>query len=238
MKKLLVVIVCALATIGGVNAQSVSIGVRAGLNVANAGGDFKDNKYYGEDTDFKSKVGFHVGVIADIELSKSFYLQPGLYFSTKGLKAEDKGNSAEYSEELNYNLNYLELPILASYRFNISDNVKWHINAGPYFALGVGGKLKTTVTEDGEKTEYKTDAFGIEKEDAEESKGGLKRFDAGLSFGTGISISKIYIGIKYDLGLANIADKKSEMWSGFGEDENKALKVRNRNFAISVGYTF
>lgn len=238
MKKLLVIIVCALATISGVNAQGVSFGVRAGLNVANAGGDFKDNKNYGEDMDFKSKVGFHVGVIADIELSKSFYLQPGLYFSTKGLKAEDKDNDADYSEKLNYNLNYLELPILASYRFNISDNVKWQINAGPYFALGVGGKMKTTVTDEGEKMEYKSDAFGTEKEDDEEIKGGLKRFDAGLSFGTGISISKIYIGVKYDLGLANIADKKSEMWGGFGEDGNKALKVRNRNFAVSVGYTF
>lgn len=238
MKRKLVILVCALVAAIGVNAQSVSFGVRAGLNVANAGGDFKDNEYFGEDYDFKSKIGFHVGVIADIELSQSFYLQPGLYFSTKGLKVEDKENDADYSEKMNYNLNYLELPILASYRFNISDNIKWHINAGPYFALGVGGKMKVTATEDGKTTEEKYDAFGTEDENDEHIKGGLKRFDAGLSFGTGISISKIYIGVKYDLGLANIADKKSEMWGGWGDNGDKNLKVRNRNFAISVGYTF
>lgn len=236
MKKLLVIIVCSLAAISMANAQKVNFGVRAGMNVANAGGDFKDKEYVGEDTDFKSKIGFHVGVIADIELSKSFYLQPGLYFTTKGLKSEYKEEGYDYSEKTNYNLNYLELPILASYRFDIADNIKWHINAGPYFALGVGGKVKVTEIDEGDKTEYKYDAFGVADEDSDEEKGGLKRFDAGLSFGTGISLNKIYIGIKYDLGLVNIADKK--VWGGYGDDGNKNLKIKNRNFAVSVGYTF
>lgn len=227
MKKLLIVIACVLAAVNGVNAQGVNFGVRAGMNVANAGGDFKDEM---KDVDFKSRVGFHVGVIADVELSEKFYLQPGLYFTTKGLKFEDKEGMG-YEEK--YNLNYLELPILASYRFNLSDNVQWQINAGPYFAVGVGGKVKGTDFDGSDKFEYKYDAFGVADEDSDEEKGGLKRFDAGLSFGTGITYNKIYFGIKYDLGLANIADKKA--WT----DENgKGQKIRNRNFAISVGYTF
>lgn len=230
MKKLLIVIVCVLAAVNGVNAQVVNFGVRAGMNVATAGGNFKDGiKDY---MDFKSRVGFHVGVIADVELSEKFYLQPGLYFTTKGLKAEDKEGSYF---DIKYNLNYLELPILASYRFNLSDNVQWQINAGPYFAVGVGGKVKETEFDSYEdkKFEYEYDAFGVADEDSDEEKGGLKRFDAGLSFGTGITYNKIYFGIKYDLGLANIADKKA--WT----DENgKGQKIRNRNFAISVGYTF
>ena len=86
MKKLLIVIACVLAAVNGANAQGVNFGVRVGMNVANAGGDFKDDW----DADFKSRVGFHVGVIADVELSEKFYLQPGLYFTTKGLKYEDK----------------------------------------------------------------------------------------------------------------------------------------------------
>ncbi|WP_294618385.1 porin family protein [uncultured Bacteroides sp.] len=224
MKKLLIVIACVLAAVNGVNAQGVNFGVRAGMNVANAGGDFKDEM---KDVDFKSRVGFHVGVIADVELSEKFYLQPGLYFTTKGLKSEDKEGMG-YEEK--YNLNYLELPILASYRFNLSDNVQWQINAGPYFAVGVGGKVKGT---DFDGIEYKYDAFGVADEDSDEEKGGLKRFDAGLSFGTGITYNKIYFGIKYDLGLANIADKKA--WTG---ENDKGQKIRNRNFAISVGYTF
>ncbi len=229
MKKLLIVIACVLAAVNGANAQGVNFGVRVGMNVANAGGDFKDDW----DADFKSRVGFHVGVIADVELSEKFYLQPGLYFTTKGLKYEDKEGMGLESK---YNLNYLELPILASYRFNLSDNMQWQINAGPYFAVGVGGKVKGTDFDFDEdaKFEFKYDAFGVADEDSDEEKGGLKRFDAGLSFGTGITYNKIYFGIKYDLGLANIADKK--VW--VNEDTGKSQKIRNRNFAISVGYTF
>lgn len=229
MKKLLIVIACVLAAVNGANAQGVNFGVRAGMNVATAGGDFKDERK--DIADYKSRVGFHVGVIADVELSEKFYLQPGLYFTTKGLKTEDKEGMGL---GLKCNLNYLELPILASYRFNLSDNVQWQINAGPYFAVGVGGKVKGTEFDGSDKFEYKYDAFGVADEDSDEEKGGLKRFDAGLSFGTGITYNKIYFGIKYDLGLANIADKK--VW--VSEETGKSQKIRNRNFAISVGYTF
>ena len=110
----------------------------------------------------------------------------------------------------------------------MSDNVKWHINAGPYVAVGVGGKVKWEVTDDGDtdKGDYK--AFGTADEDSDQEKGGLKRFDAGLSFGTGVSINKFYVGLTYDLGLVNAADK--DAW--------KDYKMRNRNFSIGIGYTF
>ena len=110
----------------------------------------------------------------------------------------------------------------------MSDNVKWHINAGPYVAVGVGGKVKWEETYDGDtdKGDYK--AFGTADEDSDQEKGGLKRFDAGLSFGTGVSINKFYVGLTYDLGLVNAADK--DAW--------KDYKMRNRNFSIGVGYNF
>ena len=37
---------------------------------------------------------------------------------------------------------YLEIPVLASYRYNFSDAAQLQINVGPYFAYGVGGKIK------------------------------------------------------------------------------------------------
>lgn len=218
MKKLFLV-VAIVATVCGAQAQEFSWGVRAGLNIPNV-----SEKIKGEDgdwsSDYKSRVGFHVGVVADWGLTEAFYIQPGLYFTTKGAKADYDGDTEKI------NLNYLQLPILASYRFNLGQgDTKLHVNVGPYFALGVSGKIK--FEEDGDS--YKIDAFGTADEDSDEEKGGLKRFDSGLSFGAGVSVKKFYVGLNYELGLVNIADKDA-----FGDD----YKLRNRNFNISVGYNF
>lgn len=221
MKKLILFAVLTAGLIFSGKAQENGFGVRAGLNLSTLRGDFKDAL----DADTKMKAGFNIGIIYDYGFSESFYIQPGLYYSMKGVKAEDKEES---DAKITYNLSYLELPILASYRIALSDNTKWHINAGPYFAMGIGGKTKYEYEGESEKV----DAFGESDDDSD--KGDLKRFDFGLSFGTGVSFSKFYVGVKYDLGLSNIGQK--DCWYK-GEDETKA-KIRTGNFAVSVGYNF
>lgn len=231
MKKIVMLAVMAAGMVFSATAQESGFGIRASLNLSNV-----NNKYDGEvaseesksdyEYDFKNRVGFNIGLIYDWGISESFYIQPGLYFTTRGAKIEESEEDYKYEEK--WKLNYLQIPILASYRIALTDNVKWHINAGPYLAVGVGGKVKWEETYDGDtdKGDYK--AFGTADEDSDEEKGGLKRFDAGLSFGTGVSINKFYIGLTYDLGLVNAADK--DTW--------KDYKMRNRNFSIGVGYNF
>lgn len=260
MKKLVLLAVLAAGMMFTAKAQENSWGIRAGFNLSTAGGDFKDYLKKSESGDRKAKAGFNIGVIYDWGISENFYLQPGLYYTMKGVKAKDKGSETENGETYSWdyqtkiNLSYLELPILASYRIKISDNVKWHINAGPYFAVGVGGKFKIEEKDsyDGETDSYKYDydAFGTSDKDAgideDENgnittkgvKGGLKRFDFGLSFGTGVDISKFYVGVKYDLGLTNIADKDQyTKYNDNGEKDGK-YKIKNGNFSVSVGYNF
>ena len=220
MKKLILLAALATGLMFTAKAQENGFGVRAGLNLSNVRGDFKD----AFDAEVKMKAGFNIGVIYDYGFSESFYIQPGLYYTLKGVKAEDKEDS---ELKMTYNLSYLEIPILASYRIAISDNTKWHINAGPYFAYGIGGKVKYEY--DGDSEKY--DAFG--KSDEDKEKGDLKRFDFGLSFGTGVSFDKFYVGLKYDLGLSNIGEK--DRWYK-GEDDK--AKIKTGNFAISVGYNF
>lgn len=256
MKKLLLLTVLAAGMLFTAKAQENSWGIRAGFNLSNAGGDFKDFLKDSEMGDRKAKAGFNIGVIYDLGLSEHFYLQPGLFYSMKGVKAKDSGSETERDEtyswdnKITVNLSYLELPILASYRFNLSDNVKWQINAGPHFAVGVGGKFKHESSEDGESYDYKYDAFGTSDKDADIDvddngniqvsgvKGGLKRFDFGLSFGTGVSFNKFYVGVKYDLGLTNIADKDQYKKYNNEGKEDGSYKIKNGNFAISVGYNF
>jgi len=240
MKKYVLVLTLIVGILGSVNAQKVKFGVKGGMNLSTLGSDMKDNLKDYEGLSQKTRIGFHIGAFADVELMENFYIQPGLFYSSKGLKAKDGG------DEMKVNLNYLEIPILASYRIAISDKIKWHINAGPYLAYGLGGKIKTKYDDgwdDDDWDDYysvrggdwddEDDYWGDYEDDDDDIKafdekgGDLKRFDFGLSLGTGIEFNAFYVGLKYDLGLVNIAGKS---WD--------KTKIKNSNFAVSVGYTF
>lgn len=146
--------VLAVSTMFCANAQESGFGVRLGMNISNLSQKFDGTVDDGEsksdyEIDFKSRIGVKVGVIYDWGLSEAFYIQPGLYFTTRGGKYGEGDEDGKYEEK--WNLSYLQLPILASYRIPLNDNMKLHINAGPYLACGLGGKVKWEVTYDGER---------------------------------------------------------------------------------------
>ncbi len=191
----------------------VKFGIRAGLNLSNMSMS-EDNVSVSLD----SRASFHVGVVADIPLMQSLYVQTGLFLQDKGFKQEEDGTT------LTGKPMYLEIPVLASYRYNFSDAAQLQINVGPYFAYGLGGKAK--YEEDGKSAEE--DFFGSYDED---DTFGCKRFDCGLQFGAGMTFaSHYYIGFAYQLGLTNIADLPSSYEGDYS--------VKNKNWMISLGYTF
>ncbi|MGI6219252.1 MAG: porin family protein [Bacteroidaceae bacterium] len=167
--------------------EGITFGVRAGVNLSNAA---MNDDAKGE-SDTKMKAGFNVGVIADIPVMQSLYVQPGLYFSTKGVKTEqeyteDYGmGDVNYKDETSVNAMYIEIPINVSWRHNLTDALQLQVYTGPYFAFGVGGKTKSTESVsfggESESKEYKTNTFGYDKdaENDEDEGYGLGRFDCG-----------------------------------------------------------
>ncbi len=211
----------------------ISYGVRAGLNISNIGGE------YGPDSDdkldFDSRTGFHIGGIVDIPITNGFYVQPGLLFTTRGAKDSHSYSEEGYSEEetTKYKPMYLEIPVLASFRADVSQSVNVQVNVGPHFAFGLGGNGKYEYSDsEGHSDSNKIPFFGESTSDDEgmPNRCGMKRFDLGLTFGAGVTIKKhYYVGIAYDLGLTNMAIEKQ-----LGKD----AKFHNRNFSIQVGYNF
>lgn len=219
MKKLFLVCACALSalTMSAQRATSssssffstekaeggVQFGIRAGVNFANISYKESDVSY-----DFDSRTSFHVGVIADIPLMQSLYVQTGLYLQNKGFKSSGEDWKETYKPM------YLEIPVLASYRYDFSDALQLQFNVGPYFAYGIGGKVK--IEDDGEK--YDWDFFDDED--------GFKRFDCGLQVGGGLTFAKhYYLGVTYEFGFCNIED----------DDD---FNTKNNNLMISLGYNF
>lgn len=228
MKKILFILVCAACAFSA-SAQrassssttffstekadrSVTFGVRVGMNSSNMNFSGEDDS---ESAD--NKIGFNAGVSVDIPMLQSLYLQTGLYYTTKGYKIEE--NDGDYKYTTKATPSYLEIPVMASYRYDFSDNAQLQVNFGPYFAYGIGGKEKYERSYKGEKKEEKEDLFGKDNE--------FKRFDAGLGIGAGFTYSKFFFGLNYQFGLANIA-----------QDAEDGYSVKNRNLSISIGYNF
>ena len=87
----------------------------------------------------RQALGLKAGAGAEYTLSDLFALRSGLYFSMKGASMEG-ARRFEYDGDKIYRSSYLELPVLASFRFDVARNFRLALNVGPYAAYRLGGK--------------------------------------------------------------------------------------------------
>lgn len=213
--------------------RGVTFGIRAGFNFANASVEAGHMVY-----ETSSRTAFHVGIVADIPIVKSLYVQPGFYLQSKGAKYEYiySGDYAGSGYELTGSPLYLQIPILLSYRCDFSDAVQLQVNFGPYFAYGVGGKLKLERwDEDGSDT-YSYNFFGDDLFVSDYDKKApfkFNRFDCGLQIGAGFTFAKhYYVGFSYEFGLTNGIEISREYRS------YTDMSLKNSNWMLGIGYNF
>ena len=197
--------------------DKTTFGVRAGVNFTNFKGD--DEK--GKDLDFDLKTGFNIGVNAEIPVASDFYLQPGLLFSTKGYKEKVAGSS----DDLKYNVSYLEIPINFLYKPVLGPG-KLLLGFGPYIGIGIGGKVKHG--DNAAKIKFKNDLNASDLTKNYQYQKGLD-FGGNLLAGYELS-SKISFQLNAQLGMSNLVPKVD------GKKLNS--KIKNTGFGISVGYRF
>jgi hypothetical protein len=200
---------------GAATAQSkTTFGVRAGVNFTNINGEHAN----GNDLDYKMKVGFHVGVNAEIPLADEFYLQPGVLFSTKGAKIDEAGDPK-------INVSYIEVPVNFLYKADLGTG-KLLMGVGPYVGFGIGGKVKG----DGEDVDikFKND---LGEEELMDDNVYTKRIDMGGNLLFGYEFSNNFsVQLNAQLGLLNLDPKI------LGEKPDS--KSKNTGFGVSVGYRF
>ena len=162
--------------------------------------------------DTKALPGFTMGVGMDYGFTENWSLQSGLMITSKGFKVKEMG------EKLTVRPIYLDIPILAAYKFAISDNAKFVVNVGPYMAIGLGGKAKEHW--DGGEDEKVFDDKGMD----------CKRFDLGIQYGIGLELGEHY--------LVNFTGQNGFITPYDFVDGYDGDKPKNMSFAIGVGYRF
>tara|TARA_Y100000385_G_C13063950_1_gene625787 strand:+ start:1044 stop:1655 length:612 start_codon:yes stop_codon:yes gene_type:complete len=164
------------------NAQEVTFGAKAGLNISSFAGD--------ETEDYDSRTSFHLGATAEIAISDIFSVQPELLFSSQGIKTEF--SEPGYSSEGSIVTNYIHIPVMAKYY--VTEGLS--LEAGPQIGFLMSANSEGSSTVNGETESYDNDI----KED-------LSSLDFGLNIGAGYKLdSGLNFALRYNLGLSNIED--------------------------------
>lgn len=162
------------------SAQTGRAGIKGGLNVTNL--------YVDDVTDENARYGINVGFYGQIFASEVFAIQPELLYSTKGSKEVYSG---VIDQEVKFNLNYLDLPVLAVIKLGESAE----IHAGGYVSYLLGANIS-----------YEGDVSnGVDELD----KDNFKSVDYGLVGGFALNFGAAQIGARYNYGLAKIADSNN-----------------------------
>lgn len=118
---------------------------------------------------------------------------------------------------------YLQLPVMARFNWKIGDDVRLHLAAGPYVALGIGGKVKYTEVDRGAGFNWH------EKSSSYSSFGknnyNSRRFDWGATLNTGIEVKRFAFNVGYDLGLGKT----------YKHDD---ISMKYQTVSFTVGYRF
>jgi hypothetical protein len=226
MKKLFVLVLSAgLFT----TATSQKVYVQGGVNLANistsnSGATQKSNLL----------TTFNAGIMARSNDAEPIALEAGLLLEGKGSKADTYTTSSTEDNYIKTKFNplYLQLPVNLIVRLPLQSSSNIFFNAGPYVAMGIGGKAKTetkimgNVTKSSHDIEFNNDNPSTnQQEDASFNK--LKRFDYGVNVGGGFDLNSVILKVNYGLGLAKINSTQTD-----NSDNNKN---KYRTVSISVG---
>lgn len=165
-------------------ARPIILGLRAGAGMSTMAVD--------ADGDVKSAFSWQAGLGADIRLSQKFHLCPSLLYAQRGYEYE---GDYYYDIKETTTASFLMLPVQLAFRPG-----KFQINAGPYVAYGIGGKIKT-------------DSYYIDNTDTFDY---YELFNYGLAVGVGFNLGKhFYLGANYELGLGDYANRNIAVSLGF-----------------------
>jgi hypothetical protein len=158
------------------HAQTLILGARAGINYSNV-------TFSGQNGVFRPayKIGWHAGVVGLMPVNERLAFKPEVVYSLKGYRGE--GTNTDGFRRLT--LNYIDVPLLAEFRFG-----KIILDMGPQLSyLFRAGRV---VRQDGEDRYREQNEF-------------YSRFDAGYVLGLAFRLDeRSRVGVRYSGGIIPI----------------------------------
>jgi hypothetical protein len=206
--RVLLAATCWFATIGAASAQTITAGVKGGMDVASVpnAGEVIDQISGVPSEDVSSKLGLIGGGFVQFSFNERLSLQPELLFVQKGSTLDLGADTGSVTMKVNY----IEMALMARFTAPVAQVWRLYVMAGPSLGLKAG----TASQLDGVSgtIDYNIDpAIGSR--------------DVGLVFAGGLERSRYLIEARYSFGLSDIATDIYEHDSS----------LTNRVFAVMVG---
>lgn len=206
------------------NAQTISIGLKGGAQLANvkAPGIIEDISFL---PDFQSIVTPNIGLVTEIELHPNFAIQPEISWTQKGFQAKENFDLKLFDMQIPLGatavtkFNYIEMPLLAKAKFG-----NFYVLAGPTFGYALNGNLQT-------RADLFITEIDLFKTDINLDKVGYERWEIGGMAGAGVSFpmfngGHIFLDARYS--------------HGFTQPYDIPLvheKVLHKNVGVNIGFT-
>jgi hypothetical protein len=210
MKKIICLLIAGLA-FTCVEAQSVKVGLKGGVNYSNVAGNLQDEEGYA------NKISFHGGISSQVKLiGEVLSLQPELLYSQKGynyLNEEAVINGLEHENKAKRNYSYIDLPVLLKVKAR-----GFFVEAGPQigYLAGIQDKKEKSVN-------------NIEDKDVEwMSKEGMPEWEAGYVAGLGFQADNgLSLGLRYNGRI-----------DGLVKEDGKANWINARHSVLQLQFGF
>lgn len=208
----------------------LTFGVQVG---ATSSGMKADVPAYGDNATFSWKGGFTVGATVDLNVRNFFTIQPGFFYESHNYKYSlIEHNPLEQSLRTdlgNACAKTFSIPVLLSFRFNLTRNLRWNVDVGPYFQFGLGGNDEVTqiYVKSGSAEQEGAYVSNTAKRDYYGDGDWQHRsFDWGAKVGTGLCLFDHYtFNIHYQRGFRNVS-------------ANKAWSMHSKSCLVTFGYLF
>lgn len=175
--------------------KSISFGIKAGWN---SGFNSNYSIQWDEGTDYENiihKSNFHFGIFADFHTSKHFSFETNLLLVTRSFEILSKSVPYTRTGIAQADLNYLDIPILFKYNFNIK-KVKFYLGMGTYLSLPTGGLIKFEIYDSGK-------LYYSRVKNWNNSNDRFRDLDLGFATLMGIEIKKYKLDFSYRYGLVH-----------------------------------
>ena len=163
----------------------------------------------------RSTFAFGIGAetflhLINLKHEGKLVINPNLSYLTTGYETIVSGK---------VKVNYLSLGLPICYEIfglNSSNDMGFIFGAGPFLNVALNGKFKVLANNN-----FKNISFGNSTAD------NRKRTDAGLVFKSAIRVNKLYMGLQYNVGLANEVPK---------DRISNGSYIKTRNFLFYASY--
>lgn len=208
------------------NKGNVSFGLKVGYTQSNIYGN--DISYMFADSKTTNLSSFHAGIIINSMMGKYFWLKHELLVVQKGagvtLTDSINGNFTSSLKMLSLNL----FPISPCFHFK-----GFQLYAGPYISALMNAQI--TRKDKNGKDYQDHSVFGDGSQFENKSKY-LQKMDFGINAGIEYQFPfGLFVGAKYTQGFSDIFQYANTYTFN---DPKKEIKIYNRSFLLSIGYSF